>query len=142
MISQNDQSFRNSMHTTIDYLKSTIHLSSVYIYGMACEKNRQSVFYIHHYHKNDSIDPFSINEKKKFSGKNLDYAAKTLLPLQENHQNCKRQFFFFTGKFGIISEPSTKIQRHYDFHQNRISAAAVHPKKTLICTGEVAYKNP
>lgn len=61
-----------------------------------------------------------------------------LLPLNETHSNCRRNFMYFTGRIGVIWSPTLKAQLHYDFHINRITSACIHPNKTIICTAEAS----
>lgn len=42
----------------------------------------------------------------------------------------------------MIWSPVLKTQYQYDFHSNRITSAAAHPSKNLVCTAEISNTFP
>ncbi len=80
--------------------------------------------YIHHYGGGKSLgnrefdepreESFSLGEganqqtEKKETKSKLAFASSTLLPLNEEHENCKREVVYFIDRLVIVFNPETR----------------------------------
>lgn len=50
---------------------------------------------------------------------------------------CHKHFIYFSSRLGIVFNPLNNKQDFYEGHRLKISTMVIHPKRSLIATGEV-----
>ena len=66
-----------------------------------------------------------------FMKKEMLLSKQTLLPYDETHLNCERNFLYFTSRVAIIYNPLSKTQRIYEGHRYKITCISVHPSREI-----------
>jgi hypothetical protein len=110
------------------------------VYGINI--NSKNILYVHSYPSD--IAPRKVLDEKYWqdssresSKEEAQYARNALLPLDDDHANCKRQILYCCDRLCVINEKNVP-QQLYKFHRRKVSALALHPNRQLICSCEVS----
>lgn len=109
------------------------------VYGI--DVNNRSIHYVHSY-PSENITKKNLDDKywqdtSSDNKEDLQFLKSILLPIDEDHNNCRRQILYCCDRFCVLNEKNAP-QQLYKFHRRKISAVAVHPNKQLICSCEVS----
>jgi WD40 repeat protein len=69
----------------------------------------------------------------------VEKGVKAFEPIryEKKHSHCYRHFIYYTSRLAIVFNPTKNKQEFYEGHKLKISAMSLHPKRSLVATGEV-----
>ncbi|EGR29518.1 PH domain protein [Ichthyophthirius multifiliis] len=69
-----------------------------------------------------------------------DQGVSNELNYDQSHDNCERNFVYFTSRVGIVYNPAKNKQIFYEGHKSKITCMVVQQLKFIVATGEAASK--
>ena len=135
-----------------------------HIYGMQTSDRRDSIKYLHYSATEDeevnekktlTADILGLSDKLGTQANKLEILLPKLLGPQyrylvekgskafepikyeKKHLNWHKHFIYYSSRLGIVFNPIKNKQDFYEGHKFKISALALHPKKSIVATGEV-----